>query len=115
MKNGILIVAIALMPTLVLAHGDHPAPIAQCASKECTKKEIELAIPTALEKLTSAGKIESGWKSAKVEKVEQKQFKKGPEWVATLLDSNQKDTTKQRLYIFITTKGSLNGANFSGN
>ncbi len=115
MKRGILTVAVALMPSLVFAHGDHAPSVAQCASKDCTKKEIELAVPMALEKLTSAGKVDSSWKSAKVENVEQKQFKKGPEWVATLLDSSQKDTTKQRLYIFITTKGFLNGANFTGN
>lgn len=109
-----LIASLAFMPNLVFAHGDHAPKVAQCASKECSKSEIESAVPEAIRILSSAGQVDSSWTKAKVEKVEQKTFKKGAEWVATLLDAGQKDKAKQRLYLFMTTKGYLNGSNFTG-
>lgn len=115
MKKLILLKALILLPMLGLAHADHAPKVAQCAiPKDCTMNEVKAAVPKALELLTAKGKVDSSWSSAAIEKVEQKQFKKGPEWVATLFDEKQKDPTKQRLYIFITTKGTLNGSNFTG-
>lgn len=96
----------------VFAHGEHPKPVAKCASA-CTKNEIEQAVPGALGSLALAGKIDQSWVNAKVENVELKQFKKGKDWVVTVFDS--KKTTQQRLYVFITTDGFLNGTNYTGN
>jgi hypothetical protein len=112
MKKCLLISILTLLPTLGLAHADHAPKVAAC-SKDCTKAEIEASVPTAVELLIKKAKLEGTWTTAKIEKVEQKQFKKASEWVATLFDEKQKDTSKQRLYIFITTKGYLNGSNFT--
>lgn len=116
MKNAILLASLFLSSQTVWAHKGHShAPkVANCASKECTQQEIEAAVPAAVQKLVESGKIEGSWTSAKIEKVEQKTFKKGPEWVATLLDEKQTDPAKQRLYVFITKRGTLNGANMTG-
>lgn len=114
MKNFILIAGLLVGSQTVWAHGDHAPKVASCKAKECTKEEIEAAVPAAVDRLAKSGKIEGTWTAAKIEKIEQKTFKKGPEWVATLLDEKQKDTSKQRLYVFITNKGTLNGANFTG-
>lgn len=75
---------------------------------------METAVPISIEMLIKSGRVEASWSKAKIEKVEKKEFKKGPEWVATLQDESQKDKSKQRLYIFINTKGYLNGSNFTG-
>ena len=114
MKTELLFTGILLTASLGLAHADHAPRAANCTSKGCTKEQIEAAVPTALEHLMMAGKIDSSWSTAKVEKVEQKQFQKGPEWVATLFDAKQKDQKKQRLYVFITVKGFVSGANHTG-
>ncbi len=114
MKKIIFTVLLSVSSNFGFAHGDHPPRVANCATKDCTKDEIQLAVPKATEVLAGLGKIEASWVAAKVEKVEQKTFKKGPEWVAILLDEKQKDQKKQRLYIFITKKGYLNGSNFTG-
>ena len=110
----ILLIAITtLISSLTLAHGDHPPKVAAC-TKECTQEQVEKAVPAALDFLMAKDGLDKSWKSAKVEKVEKKQFKKSMEWVATLVDEKQADKTKQRLYVFITLKGTLNGANYSG-
>lgn len=114
MKKIILAGLIAASPSLVLAHGDHAPKVAKCAAKDCTKTEIEAAAPIAVELLSKSGKIESSWTVAKIEKIEQKQFAKAKEWVVTLLDSTKTDKSKQNLYVFITNKGYLNGANYTG-
>ncbi|MES2803623.1 MAG: DUF6488 family protein [Bdellovibrionota bacterium] len=113
MNTILLTIALTLSSSLSFAHGDHPPRVAPCISKECTKEQVETAVPMAVELLTKTGKIESSWSSAKVEKVEKKDFKKSPEWVATLLDEKQPEGKKRR-YIFITTKGYLNGSNLTG-
>ncbi len=114
MKKLIFATVFLLAPMLALAHGDHAPKVANCLAKECTKGEIEAAVPVAVEMLAKKGNLDASWGSQKIEKVEQKKFKKGTEWVATLFDEKQKDTSKQRLYIFVTNKGYLNGSNFTG-
>ena len=114
MKKIIIIVALALNSVAAFGHADHAPRVAKCAAKECTKLEIESAAPMAIGMLSQSGKIESGWTSAKIEKIELKQFSKAHEWVVTLFDSKKSDKAKQRLYIFITTMGFLNGANSTG-
>jgi hypothetical protein len=113
MNTFIFITALILSPALIFAHSDHPPRVASCSSKNCTKVQIETAVPTAVELLAKAGKVESSWATAKIEKVEKKDFKNGPEWVATLVDEKQPEGKKRR-YIFITTKGYLNGSNMTG-
>ena len=88
--------------------------VATCIAKACTEDDVKAAVPSSVEILAAKGMIDPSWKNAKIEKVEQKKFAKGMEWVATLLDEKQKDQKKQRLYIFITNKGYLNGANSTG-
>lgn len=103
-----------LTAQISFAHSDHPPRVAACIAKACTQEQIEKAIPTTLDILVAKKVVDESWSKIKVEKIESKQFKKGPEWVATLFDDSKKDKTKQRLYIFITKDGYLNGANFTG-
>ncbi len=78
MTKVLFITALVLSPIIGFAHGDHAPRVANCAAKECTQKEIETAAPLAVEMLANAGKLDANWRSAKVEKVEKKEFKKGP-------------------------------------
>ncbi len=112
MKTLLTLIALTI-PMTTLAHGDHAPKVATC-TKECTQEQIEKAVPTALDFLIKEDSLDKSWKSAKVEKVEKKQFKKSIEWVATLVDEKQTDKTKQKLYVFITLKGYINGANYTG-
>lgn len=115
MKTVILFAAL-LFSQATIASGNHyhPKQILKC-SGECTETQIKEIIPTALETLIKAREIKESWKSLPVEKIEKKQFKKSQEWVITLFNSAEKDTKRQRLYVFITLDGWLNGANNTGN
>lgn len=112
--KSVLALFISLLAGNAFGHGNHPKPIATCVAT-CTQVEVETAVSMAVSMLVTKGKVPASWNNAKVEKVEKKEFKKGPEWVATLFDQNEKDLTRQRLYVFITTDGFLNGSNFTGN
>ncbi|MCK6596197.1 MAG: DUF6488 family protein [Bacteriovoracaceae bacterium] len=90
----------------------HPTQIVKCKS-DCTQEEASAVATKSLEHLVTKGKIQKSWLTIPLEKVEMKQFKKGPEWVLTFVDKNQ-PTNKQRLFLFITMKGWLSGSNFTG-
>ncbi|MFN8944172.1 MAG: DUF6488 family protein [Pseudobdellovibrionaceae bacterium] len=108
----IILAASLLIASTSFAGGNHyhPKQVVKCSS-ECTQAEIQGAIPAGLDDLIKWGKIDASWKSAKVESVAKKDFKKGPEWVATLVN----EKTNEKRYVFFTLKGYVNGANSTGN
>ena len=112
MKTVLLLTFLASQ--MVFAHSDHPPRVAACIAKACTQEQVEKGLQTALDILVAKKVVEDSWAKIKLEKIESKQFKKGPEWVATYFDDSKKDKTKKRLYVFITKDGYLNGANFTG-
>lgn len=114
MKQILFVTLLILQSSFALAHADHPPKVAACIGKPCTKDQVEKALPGALDFLIAKGKIAEGWKTAKVDSIEQKTFTKGPEWVAKFTDEKQIDATKKNLYVFITMKGVLAGANYTG-
>ncbi|RPJ78210.1 MAG: hypothetical protein EHM20_04480 [Alphaproteobacteria bacterium] len=115
MKSLILLATI-IFSQITLASGNHyhPKQILKCTS-ECTEVEVKAILPTALDTLAKAKEVRESWKQVPLEKIEKRQFKKGPEWVAIFFDKSQKEVARQRLYVFITLDGWLNGANNSGN
>jgi hypothetical protein len=109
----LVLVTAVLVSQLALAHGDHAPKVANCKG-ECTKADIEKAVPVAVMALVADGNVDQSWNAAKVDKVELREFKKSSEWVATLVDEKVKDKAKQKLYIFMTKTGTLSGANHTG-
>lgn len=91
----------------------HPKQVVKCA-KECTDVQIKDAVPAAITYLTKWDKITPSWSSAKIDSVGKKEFKKGPEWVVTLVDSKIQDTAKQKRYIFMSFDGYVTGSNSTG-
>lgn len=115
MKSLLLTLCLLLGSISAFAHGDHTPPrVAACITADCTKEQIEKGIPLAVDSLISLNLINKNWKDAKVESVELKKFDKSSEWTVKLFDAKEKDTTKKNLFIFITKKGFLNGANYTG-
>ena len=111
MKLNTLTKAMLLLSIGVFAGSDHfhPKKIAKCA-KICTADEVKSALPEAITYLNKWGKIDLVWAGAKVDSVEQKPFKKGPEWVLTLV--NEKEVKR---YVFVTLDGYVTGSNSTGN
>lgn len=106
----ILANAALLIATSAFAGGDHfhPKQIAKCGG-ECSVEQIKSAVPEAVPYLNKWKRIDMIWSKATVESVEKKQFKKGPEWVVTLVDS-----AKQKRYVFFTPDGHVTGSNATG-
>lgn len=114
--KSLIVLATLIFSQVSFASGNHyhPKQILKCVS-ECTEAEVKGILPTALDTLVKAKEVREDWKQIPLEKIEKRQFKKGPEWVAIYFDKNQKEVARQRLYVFITLDGWLNGANNSGN
>ena len=97
MKTAILAASLSIVTTS-FAGGNHyhPKQVVKCAA-ECSQTEIQGAVPAALDDLIKWGKIDKSWKNTKVESVSKKDFKKGPEWVATLV--NEKTSEKYNTFV----------------
>ncbi len=108
--NKLIIIASFLLALNANAGGGHfhPKKVAKC-SGSCTEEKIKDALPEAISHLNKWGKIDLAWAQAKIEGVAQKQFKKGPEWVLTLVNNE-----KQKQYVFMTLDGFVTGANATG-
>lgn len=115
MKKLILL-SVMFMSQVTFASGNHyhPKQILKCAG-ECTEAQIRGVIPQSIDTLIKAKEVREAWRNIPVEKVYKKQFKKGQEWVVEFFDKAQTDSNRQRLYMFISLDGWLNGANNTGN
>jgi hypothetical protein len=115
MRTLLLLVTLIFSQT-TFASGNHyhPKQILKC-SNECTEFQIRDVVPTALDILIKAKEVKESWAKMPFDKIEKKQFKKSQEWVVSFYDSTQKDATRQRLFVFISLDGWLNGANNTGN
>jgi hypothetical protein len=114
--KALLLLATIIVSQSTFASGNHyhPKQILKC-SGECTEVQVKEVLPKALDILIKAREVKESWLKVPVEKIEKKQFSKGQEWVISFFDETQKDKTKQRLYVFVSLDGWLNGANNSGN
>ena len=85
-------------------HGNTPATSETAASCALQRKGM----------LIKNGKIDKSWQLVPQDKIEQVDGKKGKEWMVTFKDSNAKDKTKERLYLYFTATGNFIAANFTG-
>ena len=111
----IILTTIMLLTLNVFASGGHfhPKQVAKC-TKVCTEIQIQDSVPSAITYLAKWDKITSSWSSAKIDSIGKKEFKKGPEWVVTLVDSTIQDAAKQKRYIFMSLDGYVTGSNSTG-
>ncbi len=86
--------------------GHSHAPI---SSEDAAKKATD-----RIQKLIEAGKIAQSWASVKADKVEQKTFSNGPEWVISFKNDQVGDVSKQTLYMFYSLSGHYIAANYTG-
>ena len=115
MKSLLLLCALFVSQAALAGGGHyHPKKILKCAG-ECSESQIKTIVPEALTTLVKAKEIKESWTKVPVEKMEKKKFSKAEEWVISFYDKSETDVKKQRLYMFISLDGWLNGANNTGN
>jgi hypothetical protein len=114
MKTLLVTLTLTLFTSTLYASGNHfhPKKFAKCKTATCTEQELKDSITASVVYLSEWKKIDLSWAKASVEKMEQKQFKKGVEWMVTLVDSTP---AKQKRFVFFTLDGYVTGSNASGN
>ena len=109
MRNLLVAVVLGLtMSTTAFAGPGHShAPVTKEAVSEMALKKRD--------QLIKNGKLDKSWSAAPVGSVEQKTFKKKPEWVITFRNDTVADEAKRTLYMFYALDGHYLASNFSGN
>ena len=96
------------------AHGghQHENPYAEFGV-EIEVKQAHTFSRSVVDQLIQQGKLNKSWSQATVVNAVKKQFKE-MEWVVEYSNPKELDPKQKTLYIFLSTKGELRGANFSG-
>ena len=109
MRNLLVAVVLGLtVSTTAFAGSGHShAPVTKEAVSEMALKKRD--------QLLKNGKLDKSWSDVAVGTVEQKTFKKKPEWVVTFRNETVADEAKRTLYMFYALDGHYLASNFSGN
>ncbi len=102
---NIVLVALLLSVSSLFAGSGHSHSVSQTTIKSNAKRELV--------RLVDNGKLDTSWKEAKrVSMKKQGVFSK--EWVIGFNNKQIEDTSKQTLYIYLSTYGKMKGANYKG-
>lgn len=97
----------------VAAHPDHGATrVVKCKkAKTCTKDEIAGAAQKVIQDLCASGSLSASWKT-NATPVDSQQSSRARQvvWTNSFRNTNEKDASKQLLYVAITGEGYLVGA-----
>lgn len=106
------IVTVAAPAAFAGAGHDHADGHAHATMSEAAAQE---QAANKVAEFVSKGKIEESWRGAKPNKISQKTFSKGPEWVVEFVNEAAADPSKRTLYVFFDMNGHYLAANFTGN
>lgn len=115
MKSLILAASLlALLPFSPSAMADQGSSCHFHGKKPATEAVVTDCANQRRSALVKNGKLDASWQSAKLEKLELIDGKKGKEWKALFTNPAATDKTKQNLYIFFSHPGNFIAANFTG-
>ena len=87
-------------------HGHSHSPVNQATAKT---KATEIVAD-----FVKRNKLDKSWTSVTASSVEKKVFKGSQEWVVVFVNDKITDTSKQKLYVFLTLGGDYIAANHTG-
>lgn len=90
------------------ADGSH-LPLNDLSDKDATAKAQK-----EISRLVESGKLDKSWEQAMLGSSEKKTINGKSEWQLTFKNREEKESSKQMLYIFLTPKGGFIAANFTG-
>ncbi|EYC50048.1 hypothetical protein AZ34_02460 [Hylemonella gracilis str. Niagara R] len=115
MKSLILAATlITLLPFSPLARADEGSSCHFHGKKPATEAVVTDCANQRRNALVKNGKLEGSWQSAKLEKLELIDGKKGKEWKVIFTNPAVTDKTKQNLYVFFSHPGNFIATNFTG-
>ena len=98
-------------PVIAGSGHDHGHSHAQAS---VNKETAEINADKAITSLIASGKIDKSWELILASSSEKKDFDGRSEWVVIFVNEKITDTTKQKLYVFLTLSGEYMAANYTG-
>ena len=113
LKTLLLCFSLGLLPMTTMAgsNHDHGHSHSHMPVNQDTAKDKATEVVAALAK---RNKLDASWSSIAAESVEKKQINGNPEWLVIFVNDKITDTSKQKLYVFLTLGGDYIAANFTG-
>jgi hypothetical protein len=81
---------------------------------EVSKTAVEKAAIQEVKRLVLKKKIPKSWKSMPISKIGKTHYGDTNDWAVAFKNLKIKDKTKQTLYIFVSVRGNITGANYTG-
>jgi len=82
---------------------------------EVSKETVEKAAKQKVESLVAEKKIPKSWNSVPVSKIGKTHYGDTDDWVVGFDNMKIKNKKRSTLYIFVSVRGEIRGANYSGN
>ncbi len=86
----------------------------EALKNEIDKTSVEKIAKKEVKRLASQKKIPKSWKSMPISKIGKTHYGDTNDWVVGFNNPKIKDKTKRTLYIFVSVKGKIVGANYTG-
>ena len=87
----------------------------EALKNEISKKEVEKIAKKEVIRLALEKKIPKSWKTMSISKIGKTHYGDTTDWKVGFYNLKIKDKTKQTLYIFVSVRGKVTGANYTGN
>ncbi len=117
LKTLLLCFTLGLLPMTATAGSDHDHDHDHGHSHSHTPVNQDTAKTNATEivaALVKRNKLDSSWTSTTASSVEKKSINDSSEWQIVFVNDKITDTSKQKLYVFLTLGGDYIAANFTG-
>ena len=82
---------------------------------EVSKETVEKAAVQEVQKLVAEKKIPKSWKHVPISKIGKTHYGDTNDWVVGFDNMKIKNKARQTLYIFVSVRGEIRGANYTGN
>ncbi len=80
-----------------------------------TESQASTEATRIVSEIVQRGKLDDSWAQVRPSDVQKKTFKNNLEWVITFNNPGEKNTEKQKLYVFLSLYGDYLAANHTGN
>ena len=106
-----LMLLLAFSATGSYAHGPDGG---HGSTTKITESQASAMATQVVATIVKKGQLDTSWSQIQPTEIKQKAFNGMPEWIVTFINPAEKDTAKQKLYIFLSLYGEITGANFKG-
>ena len=86
----------------------------EALKNEISKTSVEKIAKEEVKRLALEKKIPKSWKSMSISKIGKTHYGDTNDWIVGFDNPKIKDKTKRTLYIFVSVRGKVTGANYTG-